>query len=90
MALLGLLWRKVQAADDAQIPAGAVRQRVAETYGFCVDDYRPDCWYYEPLDMLRKLALTGLLQFVHRGTATQVFCHVSASGRGDIDAMPGQ
>jgi hypothetical protein len=24
--------------------------------------------------MLRKLALTGLLQFVQRGTATQVFC----------------
>jgi hypothetical protein len=24
--------------------------------------------------MLRKLALTGLLQFVNRGTATQVFC----------------
>jgi len=73
VALLGLLWRKVRAADDAQT-AGAMRQRVAETYGFCVDDYRPDCWYYEPLDMLRKLALTGLLQFVHRGTATQVFC----------------
>ena len=24
--------------------------------------------------MLRKLSLTGLLQFVQRGTATQVFC----------------
>ena len=43
-------------------------------YGFCVDDYRPECWFYEPVDMLRKLALTGLLQFVQRGTATQVFC----------------
>ena len=30
--------------------------------------------FSQPLDMLRKLALTGLLQFVQRGTATQVFC----------------
>ena len=29
---------------------------------------------FEPVDMIRKLALTGLLQFVQRGTATQVFC----------------
>ena len=28
--------------------------------------------------MLRKLALTGLLQFVQRGTATQVFCGLPA------------
>jgi hypothetical protein len=74
VTLLGLLWRKVRAVGDVQLSAEAVHQRIAETYGFCVNDYRQDCWYYEPLDMLRKLALTGLLQFVHRGTATQVFC----------------
>jgi hypothetical protein len=33
---------------------------------------RPECFWYEPLDMLRKLALSGLLQFVKRGTAAQV------------------
>jgi hypothetical protein len=74
VTLLGLLWRKMRTVGDVQLPAEAVHQRIAETYGFCVNDYRPDCWYYEPLDMLRKLALTGLLQFVNRGTATQVFC----------------
>ena len=74
VTLLGLLWRKVRVVGDVQLSAEAVHQRIAETYGVCVNDYRPDCWYYEPLDMLRKLALTGLLQFVNRGTATQVFC----------------
>ena len=33
---------------------------------------RPGCFWYEPVDLLRKLALTSLLQFVERGTAMQV------------------
>ena len=74
VTLLGLLWRKARAVGDVQLSAEAVHQRIAGIYGFCINDYRPGCWYYEPLDMLRKLALTGLLQFVQRGTATQVFC----------------
>jgi hypothetical protein len=72
LMLLGLLWRQRRSTDDLR--RSIAQQRIAEAYGFCVDDYRPDCWYFEPLDMLRKLALTGLLQFVQRGTATQVFC----------------
>ena len=34
--------------------------------------HRPGCFWYEPVDLLRKLALTSLLQFVERGTAMQV------------------
>ncbi len=48
------------------------RSKLIERYGFCLDSYRPGCWYFEPLDMLRKLTLSGLLQFVQRGTAAQV------------------
>jgi len=44
------------------------------TFGFCMGDYRGECFWFEPVDMLRKLALSGLLQFVHRGTAAQCFC----------------
>ena len=47
--------------------------RVRLSFGFCVDDYRPGCYWFEPVDMLRKLALSGLLQFVEPGTAAQVF-----------------
>ena len=87
LSLLVLLGRR--STQETADPDGHLRAM----YGFCVDDYRPGCWYYEvrapflrrprewltrarsqPLDMLRKLALTGLLQFVQRGTATQVFC----------------
>ena len=58
--------------------AGSQRQFQQETagdaFGFCVEDYREDCYWFEPVDMMRKLALSGLLQFVHRGTAAQCFC----------------
>lgn len=43
-------------------------------YNFLLDDFRPGCWWFEPVDMLRKLLLSGLLQFVERGTALQCFC----------------
>ena len=33
---------------------------------------RPGCFWYEPVDLLRKLALTSLLQFVERGSVMQV------------------
>ena len=45
--------------------------RVQKMFGFCTTDFRPDCFWYEPVDMLRKLSFSGLLQFVHRGTAAQ-------------------
>jgi hypothetical protein len=49
-------------------------KRIRDTFGFCTKDFRPSVFFWEPLDMLRKLALSGLLQFVDRGTAFQVFC----------------
>eukprot|EP01046_Picozoa_sp_COSAG06_P040051 COSAG06_NODE_4805_length_3940_cov_25.637594_2_plen_845_part_00 len=45
--------------------------RVQQLFGFCIEDYKPSCFWFEPVDLLRKLALSGLLQFVHRGTAAQ-------------------
>jgi hypothetical protein len=42
------------------------------TFGFCTQEYRAGVFWFEPVDMLRKLLLTGLLQFVHRGSAEQV------------------
>ena len=50
------------------------RKRAEELFGFCISDFRAECFWFEPVDMLRKLALSGLLQFVHRGTAAQCFC----------------
>jgi hypothetical protein len=49
------------------------QKRAEELFGFCTRDFRAECFWFEPVDMLRKLALSGLLQFVHRGTAAQCF-----------------
>eukprot|EP01045_Picozoa_sp_COSAG04_P031660 COSAG04_NODE_5935_length_1451_cov_1.517751_2_plen_244_part_01 len=48
------------------------RTKAYARYAFCIQDYRAECFWFEPADMLRKLALSGLLQFVERGTAAQV------------------
>ena len=47
-------------------------KRIETSFGFCTKAYRPDYFWFEPVDMFRKLILAGLLQFFHRGTATQV------------------
>ena len=87
LGLLALLWRQWRknvrgfqatdpAADGGEGASDSVHEyhkgRIQARYGFCVDDYRAECWWMEPVDMLRKLALSGLLQFVERGTAAQV------------------
>jgi hypothetical protein len=36
--------------------------RLEAQYGFLVADFRPGCYWFEPLDLFRKLALTSLLQ----------------------------
>jgi hypothetical protein len=43
-------------------------------YEFCIKDFRPECFWFEPVDMLRKLALSGLLIFVRPGSGAQVLC----------------
>ena len=42
--------------------AKTVHAALSRQFGFLVDDYRPECYWYEPVDLLRKLALTSLLQ----------------------------
>eukprot|EP01052_Picozoa_sp_SAG31_P000188 SAG31_NODE_6_length_43291_cov_191.503496_2_plen_1028_part_00 len=56
---------------------GAVNARyrtLYATFAFCISDYRPSCYWYEPVDLLRKLTLTSLLTFIHRGSAMQTLC----------------
>ena len=50
------------------------RKQLEGRFSFCIDDYRNECFWFEPIDMLRKLSLSALLQFCNRGTAAQVFC----------------
>jgi hypothetical protein len=71
-------------ADDGLSAAQYSKAQLMHRYAFCLDDYRPEVWWFEPADMLRKLALSGLLQFVERGTAVQVLvgCCISFASFG--------
>jgi len=70
--------------DNGLSAAQYSKVQLMRHYAFCLDDYRPEAWWFEPADMLRKLALSGLLQFVERGTAAQVLvgCCISFTSFG--------
>ena len=47
---------------------GAARQR----YEFLVADYRPEFYYWDCFEMLRKVSITGILMFVSAGSVFQL------------------
>jgi hypothetical protein len=79
-----MLWNECYETSAADTPASTLDDnkeslaqfhatRLARLPSACLtQDFRPECFWYEPVDMLRKLALSGLLQFMDRGTAAQV------------------
>ncbi len=45
------------------------RERIAiERMGFLLNAYQVSCWYWEMVELLRKLILTGILVVVYQGT----------------------
>ena len=46
--------------------------RLGSSYGFLVDAFRPKYFYWESMDMLRKLALLGLVLLFERGSVNQI------------------
>ena len=46
--------------------------RLGSTYGFLVDAFKPNFFYWESMDMLRKLSLLGLVVLFKRGSVNQI------------------
>jgi serine/threonine protein kinase/ankyrin repeat protein len=44
---------------------------MGESFGFLMDAYKFNCYYWEVLDLLRKLLLVGLVLLVDRGSVAQ-------------------
>ena len=75
-------WATTLSALPAHITAAQYSyNQMQATFGFCTDDFRPEWLWFEPVDLIRKLTLTGLLQFVWRGTVAQAFCGCIAATR---------
>jgi hypothetical protein len=68
------LWHSVESDDSAAENLDDFHYaRLESSATFCViDSYGAHHFWFEPVDMLRKVALSGLLQFCGRGTSTQV------------------
>eukprot|EP01043_Picozoa_sp_COSAG02_P016792 COSAG02_NODE_746_length_17729_cov_37.532501_3_plen_579_part_00 len=45
-------------------------------YDFVVGDFRPQAYYAESLDLVRKLFMTGIVGLIAKGTVFQSFCSV--------------
>jgi len=53
-------------------PSHPKQEEVTERFAFILEDYKPECWYWEALDMMRKLLLTSVLVLVQPGTLLQI------------------
>ena len=53
-----------------QLPA--LRERALKEVGFLFSVYRANCWYFETLELLRKLLLTSVLSLIATNSASQV------------------
>eukprot|EP00937_MAST-01D_sp_MAST-1D-sp2_P002371 g2371.t1 len=49
---------------------------VADEIGFLYAGYTPECWWWECVELLRKLTLTGLIVFIMPNTPEQLFITV--------------
>ena len=54
-------------ADDAVLGI-----ELGKHYGFLLEAFRPGCFAWEPLDMIRKLLMVGVIVLVGRGEAGQL------------------
>jgi Ca2+-binding EF-hand superfamily protein len=57
-----LQYRKAIVAQD---------EAALHMFQFVIADYKPECWYWEVVELTRKLLLSGLIVVVGRGTVAQ-------------------
>ena len=48
-------------------------------FNYITREFKPESYYAEPVDLLRKLMLTGLIGLIYPGTVFQSFCCVTIS-----------
>ncbi len=60
---LFVLWKNKKNLDNEKIKA---------TYGSLYQAYKPEYWYFECVEMLKKMALAGGLVLVRPGSSTQI------------------
>ncbi len=59
-------------ADSSAESLAALEQRALRKVGFLFESYAIQCWYWEVIELGRKLILTSILALVAPGSATQI------------------
>uniref|UniRef100_A0A7S3BTB0 TRP C-terminal domain-containing protein n=1 Tax=Haptolina ericina TaxID=156174 RepID=A0A7S3BTB0_9EUKA len=78
VVFFAVLWVSRPAKDiDIAQQAGEAQMRhekqMLRRYGLLYAKYRPDCWAWEIVELLRKLVLGGVLILISPGTVSQVW-----------------
>eukprot|EP00976_Prorocentrum_cordatum_P101071 1192475-Prorocentrum_minimum.AAC.2 len=58
--------------EEELTKAQQAEQLAISCVGFIFVMYRSNTWWYELVDLVRKLILTGIISTVEKGTSTQV------------------
>ena len=61
-----------QSVEESQAAYVIRDVTVGKEFSFLMDAYRPECFYWEALDMLRKVALVGVVGLGEKGSAFQI------------------
>jgi hypothetical protein len=70
---LGTVFLLVKNRHDMKVENSPGRLR----YAFLVSDFKPQYYYWETVEMVRKVILTGLLMFMARGSTFQIVTAVA-------------
>jgi hypothetical protein len=61
-----------QPSWNAAEPVEESEKKIVERLGFLFQSYKPEVWYFEIIEMIRKLVMASILLFIYEGTASQI------------------
>ena len=83
LMMAAVMWRRMKRENEMvrkKEKSSVIAQRdFGRDFSFIAGEYRPEAYYAEPVDLLRKLMLTGAIGLVSPGTVLQSFCSVTIS-----------
>ena len=70
-------WNEQQKLVRHRKKSAVIAQRdFGVKFNYMAGEFRPGSYHAEPVDLLRKLCLTGVLALIPPGTVLQSFCSV--------------
>ena len=71
--------RKLRRVRQQSLSMPAAYRQHGQKFAYICGEFRPQAYYAESIDLVRKLVLTGLITLVTPGSIVQAFCQVLCS-----------